>query len=190
VIVKPTKIKGAYIISHQKNEDLRGWFQEWYRSGEFDFPELQSFTPRQANISKSAIGVIRGIHYSLSPEGQAKLVTVMSGKINDYIVDIREGSETFGQYVKVPIKEGDSTSVFIGAGLGHAFQSLAEGSIISYLLSSEYDPAMEFGISPFCPFVGINWEARYTVSSKDESAQNLKESMFSHRLPKYSSPQG
>lgn len=189
MIIKPTKIEGAYVISHQKHDDLRGWFQEWYKFGDFNFPELESFVPRQANISKSAIGVIRGIHYSLSPEGQAKLVTVMSGKINDYVVDIREGSPTFGQYVKIPIQEGTATSVFIGAGLGHAFQSLAEGTVVSYLLSSEYDPALEFSISPFCPFIKINWESRWTVSSKDESAQNLKESMFAHRLPKYSSLQ-
>jgi len=188
MIVTPTKIKGAYIISHQKHEDPRGWFQEWYKFDDFESPELNSFQPKQANISESSIGTIRGIHYSLAPQGQAKLVTVMSGKINDYIVDIREGSETFGQYVKVPLSGSEATSVFVGAGLGHAFQSLQDRTIVSYLLSSEYDPTMEFGVSPFCKFINIKWETRYTVSSKDEAAPNLKEAMFSHRLPRGSSP--
>jgi dTDP-4-dehydrorhamnose 3,5-epimerase len=190
MIVKPTKIKGAYIISHQKHDDLRGWFQEWYKWSEFDFPELQSFEPKQANISKSSNGVIRGIHYSLSPEGQAKLVTVMNGKINDYIVDLREGSQTFGQHVRVPLEDSEATSVFIGAGLGHAFQSLQNNTVVSYLLSSEYDPAMEFGVSPFCPFISIKWEGRFTLSSKDESAPNIKDALFSHRLPKSRPLQG
>lgn len=174
--VTPLPINGAYVIEHDRHHDNRGWFQEWYTDSIFQ--NLEDFAPYQANISYSRIGVIRGIHYSLAPEGQAKLVTVMSGAINDYVVDIRPDSPTFGKYERIYINNSIGVSLFIGSGLGHAFQAIEDHTVVSYLLSSEYNPNVEFGISPMCPDINIPWDINNTMSEKDLSAPYLKDALL------------
>jgi dTDP-4-dehydrorhamnose 3,5-epimerase len=169
-------IDGAWVAESPVWSDERGFFREWFKSEDVLAATGINFSIQQANISQSQRGVIRGIHYSLSPEGQAKWVTCVNGSIRDVIVDIRPNSSTFRKSVFVDLNGLDGRAVLIGAGLGHGFASLADSSTIAYLLSSPYSPTEEFEINPMDPELGIDWGvdlADVSMSEKDKMAPSL-----------------
>ena len=116
-------IDGAWVAESPVWSDERGFFREWFKSEDVLAATGINFSIQQANISQSQRRVIRGIHYSLAPEGQAKWVTCVNGRIRDVIVDIRPGSPTFGKSVFVELNGLDGLAVLIGPGLGHGFAS-------------------------------------------------------------------
>ena len=166
----PLGIDGAWVAESPVWSDERGFFREWFKSEEVLATTGIHFLIQQANISQSQRGVIRGIHYSLAPQGQAKWITCVNGSIRDVIVDIRPSSPTFGKSVFVDLNGLDGHAVLIGAGLGHGFASLAHSSTIAYLLSSAYSPTEEFEINPMDPELGIDWGvdlSEMSLSEKD-----------------------
>ena len=174
----PLGIDGAWLAESPVWSDERGFFREWFKSEEVLAATGINFSIQQANISQSQRGVIRGIHYSLAPQGQAKWVTCVNGSIRDVIVDIRPSSPTFGKSVFVDLNGLDGRAVLIGAGLGHGFASLAHSSTIAYLLSSPYSPTEEFEINPMDQELGIDWgvdSAEVSLSEKDKAALSLAE---------------
>jgi dTDP-4-dehydrorhamnose 3,5-epimerase len=129
---------------------------------------------------------VRGIHYSLAPGGQAKLVAVMNGSIEDYAIDIRRDSSTFGEYESVTLKAGDGRALLLASDLAHAFLSLEDQTVVSYLVSSEFNPQAEKAISPLCPDIGINWSIaknQLVLSEKDFAAPQLSEMQSLNLLP-------
>lgn len=181
------EIDGAWLAEYPVWADQRGSFREWFTSADvFDATQIE-FTVKQANISTSARGVVRGIHYSLALAGQAKWVTCVHGSIKDVIVDIRSESETFGKYVEVELTAGSGHAVLIGEGLGHGFVSLAEDSTVAYLVSSPFSPTEEFEINPLDPAIGIDWgipSDELILSAKDSAAPNLIQRLSEGKLPK------
>ena len=185
--LKPLGIEGAWLAESPVWSDDRGFFREWFKSGDIEAAAGIDFSIQQANISQSQRGVIRGIHYSLAPQGQAKWITCVSGSIRDVIVDIRPNSPTFGMSVHVDLDGQDGKAILIGAGLGHGFASLAHSSSIAYLLGSPYSPAEEFEINPLDPQLGINWGldlSEVSLSEKDRNAPTLAERLAEGNLPK------
>ena len=183
----PLGIDGAWLAESPVWSDERGFFREWFKSEDVLAATGINFSIQQANISESQRGVIRGIHYSLAPQGQAKWVTCVNGSIRDVIVDIRPSSATFGKSVFIDLNGLDGRAVLIGAGLGHGFASLAHSSTIAYLLSSPYSPTEEFEINPMDPEVGIDWgvdSAEVSLSEKDKLAPSLAERHKEGNLPK------
>lgn len=170
-------IGGAYYIEATRHADERGWFQEWFKKSELQKYIDFDFTPVQANISHSAKGVIRGIHYSIAPQGQAKLVTVMHGAIADYVIDVNPNSHNFGKWTKVRLDARDGNALLLPPHVGHAFQALADNTVVSYLVTAEFNPTAEKGITPFCPSIQIGWESGLTpmLSEKDRLAPSLLE---------------
>jgi dTDP-4-dehydrorhamnose 3,5-epimerase len=183
--IVPLSISGTWLIKSRRFEDDRGWFQEWFKQSVIEEHTDFKFTPVQTNISQSAAGSIRGIHYSLAPEGQGKIITVMSGTIDDVIIDIHPSSPTFGKWEKIRLSAESGDSILIGPHLGHAFQALENNTIVSYLVTSEFNPAAENGISPFCPIIGIEWDSTITplVSQKDMDAPSLADQQKIGNLP-------
>ena len=187
--ISPLLIKGAWLAESMVWEDERGSFREWFKRADLSQEIGDSFVTAQANLSVSNQGVIRGIHYSLAPEGQAKWVTCVSGAIIDVIVDIRPTSLTYGKYVPVDLRGGDGRSVLIGCGLGHGFISLEDNSVVSYLLSSPYSPSEEYEINPMDPTIGINWNLNLVggtgviLSAKDANAPSLAARLAEGKLP-------
>ena len=185
----PLEIGDAWICTSPVWSDDRGSFREWFKSEELISITHSTFEVAQANISVSNKGVMRGIHYSLAPAGQAKWVTCVSGAIIDVIVDIRPTSPTFGKYKLVDLKGGDGRAVLIGNGLGHGFISLEDNSTVSYLLSSPYSPSEEYEINPMDPAIGIDWNlnlvggAGVILSSKDANAPTLATRRAEGKLP-------
>ena len=187
----PLEITGAWLAESHLWKDERGLFQEWFKREEILYKTGFNFSVQQANFSISKKGVIRGIHYSLAPEGQAKWVTCVSGSIIDVIVDIRPSSPTFKKIEYLNLKANDGQAILIGAGLGHGFVSLEETSAISYLLSSPYLPELEFEINPRDPELNIEWEIasnekiKKIISAKDVKAPSLERRKLDNLLPKY-----
>ena len=176
-------IKGAWIAHSPTHADNRGSFQEWFKEEEIEIATGRSFFVRQANISSSNKGVIRGIHYSLAGEGQGKWITCISGAIWDVVVDIRPTSPTFKKWVGIELNGLSGSSIFLSEGLGHGFISLEDNSTVAYLLTSKYSPNEEFEIHPLDPELGINWPIENpSLSLKDQNAPTLQEQLFVGKL--------
>jgi dTDP-4-dehydrorhamnose 3,5-epimerase len=186
----PLGIEGAWLAETPVWSDDRGFFREWFRRDEIYTKTGFDFSVQQANISESGFGVIRGIHYSLAPQGQAKWITCLSGSILDVIVDIRPNSPTFKKIEYVNLEAKSEQSLLIGAGLGHGFVSLNEKSVVSYLLNSKFNPLTEYSINFFDKELNIQFEnslkdVKTTLSTKDRSAPKLKELQMQNLLPIY-----
>ena len=185
-------LDGAWLAEFPVWSDDRGLFREWFKNEDIFISTGMDFKVQQANISVSGNGVLRGIHYSLANEGQAKWVTCASGHVLDFIVDIRPDSLTYKNYVRVDLKAGEGRAVLIGAGLGHAFLSLKDGSVVTYLLDSTYSPSEEFEINPMDPELAIDWQLGLVegisliMSPKDAQAPTLAEQLALGKLPRYS----
>jgi dTDP-4-dehydrorhamnose 3,5-epimerase len=187
VKITPLGIEGAWLIESPVHVDDRGFFTEWFKWSAIEEATGINFVPVQANLSKSGRGVVRGIHYSLAPQGQAKLVTVVRGAIVDYIVDIRIGSSTYGHHEGIRLDAGTGKSLLIDPYLGHAFQSQEDDTTVSYLVSSEYSPNDEKEITPLCNTLNISWTSNsdLSLSIKDSTAPTLKELEDLKLLPMY-----
>ena len=183
--IEAAPIEGVWIIQNETYPDRRGIFQEWFQSEKFKEITGVDFKPQQANSSISKRGVIRGIHFSTSKDGQSKLVTCMSGHILDVIFDLRTGSKTFGKHFSVQLKAQDGKSVYISEGLGHAFISLEDNSNLVYLLSSAYDPKTEYSVHPFDTTLGFKWPREdFILSDRDAAALSLKQQIDANNLPR------
>jgi dTDP-4-dehydrorhamnose 3,5-epimerase len=186
VQVEPLAIDGAWMLSPPQHRDDRGVFFEWFRADLLAEATGRQFTVAQANQSVSRRGTLRGLHYADVPPGQAKLVSCPAGKILDVIVDIRDGSPTFGRHVSVTLDETDRRSLFIAEGLGHAFLAMTDNALVTYLVSTTYNPAAEHGLNPLDPEVGITWPlGELLLSPKDQEAPTLDEAREQHLLPSY-----
>jgi dTDP-4-dehydrorhamnose 3,5-epimerase len=172
----PFSINGAWVFESPTHHDERGYFREWFKDS-FIKQELgRDFHVAQSNLSKSKKGVVRGIHFSLAPEGQAKWITCAHGSLWDVVVDIRPKSPTFKRWEAHKLSAGDGRSIFISEGLGHAFVALEEDSVISYLLSSSYSPTHEHAINPQDAEINISWpDLPLTFSEKDSAAPTLRD---------------
>lgn len=183
-------IEGAWEVTPRQYPDERGVFLEWFRGEAFRNEIGRGLTLAQANMSVSAAGVVRGIHFADVPPGQAKYITCPKGAVFDVVVDIRVGSSTFGAWDAVVLDDEDRRAVFLSEGLGHVFMSLEDGSAVAYLCSTPYDPAREHGIDPLDPAIGIDWptSSRHgtpiapLLSTKDRAAPTLEEARASGLL--------
>jgi dTDP-4-dehydrorhamnose 3,5-epimerase len=179
-------IDGAWEITPKLHGDPRGLFAEWYR---FDLLAEAVGHPldlRQGNLSVSAAGVVRGIHFADVPPGQAKYVTCTRGAVLDVIVDIRVGSPTFGRWEGVRLDEDTRKAVYIAEGLGHGFCALSDDATLTYLCSAMYSPGHEHGIHPLDAELGIEWPVGVPqLSERDEKSPSLAEARDSGLLPSY-----
>ena len=191
--VRPLAIAGAWEITPVLHGDSRGLFTEAFKAETLAEVIGHRFDLAQVNLSVSAAGVLRGIHFADVPPGQAKYVTCPSGAVLDVIVDIRVGSPTFGVHDTVLLDDTDRREVYLSEGLGHGFCSLADGSTVTYLCSTGYNPTGEHGIDPLDPALGIEWPTTahdgtpltYSLSEKDIAAPSLAAAADSGLLPSY-----
>jgi len=186
VQIRELKIPDSYEFTPVQRADDRGVFLEWYRFDKLEEVLGHSLALRQANTSVSKRGVVRGIHFADVPLGQAKYVTVTHGAVLDYIIDIRVGSPTFGQWDSVRLDDVDRKAVYLAEGLGHAFVALTENATVSYLVTDVYNPTAEHGINPLDPDIALEFPDEAGVallSPKDTDAPSLAEARDSGLLP-------
>jgi dTDP-4-dehydrorhamnose 3,5-epimerase len=188
--IAPLSIDGAWEITPELRGDPRGIFTEWYRFDRLEEAVGHPLRLAQANLSTSAKGVVRGIHFAQVPPGQAKYITCVRGALVNFIVDLRVGSPTFGRWESVRLDDTDRKAVYIAEGLGHGFCSLADDTTIAYLCSEVYNPAREFAVHPLDSELGIVWPSDAPVlSARDAAAPTLADAMSQGLLPTYAAYQ-
>lgn len=186
------RVPGAWELTPRQFGDPRGVFLEWFKSSVFEEVVGHPLDLRQANLSVSAAGVVRGVHFADVPPGQAKYVTCPRGAVLDVVVDLRVGSPTFGTWDTVLLDDVDRRAVYLSEGLGHAFMSLEDDSTVMYLCSTAYDPAREHGIHPLDPDLAIEWPTTArdgspvvpVLSDKDRDAPGLAAARDGGLLPR------
>lgn len=171
-------IKGIYVIEPQVFGDSRGYFMETYNKKEFEEAGLNmEFV--QDNQSKSKKGVLRGLHFQKQyPQG--KLVRVIKGEVFDVAVDLRAGSNTYGDWFGVIISEENKKQFYIPEGFAHGFLVLSDTAEFTYKCTELYHSEDEGGIAWNDPEIGIKWPmdniSEITLSDKDKKWKGIKES--------------
>lgn len=183
--IKKTLFPGLVIIEPQVFEDSRGYFFESYHKSRYAKHGVsKNFI--QDNESKSAYGVIRGLHYQLEPFAQAKLVRVIEGKVFDVAVDLRENSPTFGKWFGTELSSKNKKQLFIPRGFAHGFSVLSKTAIFAYKCDNIYNREAERVINLADPQLNIDWklhESKRIISEKDLNAPlfNKAEKKFVYR---------
>jgi dTDP-4-dehydrorhamnose 3,5-epimerase len=186
VQIRELKIKDSFEITPVQRADDRGVFLEWYRFDKLEEAVGHPLNLRQANTSVSKKGVVRGIHFADVPIGQAKYVTATHGAVLDFVIDIRVGSPTFGEWDSVRLDDVDRKAIYIAEGLGHCFVALTENATVSYLVTDVYNPSAEHGINPLDPDIALVFPEEAgepLLSPKDTDAPSLREARESGLLP-------
>lgn len=171
----PLALPEVVLIRPRVFEDARGWFYESFNAERFAALLGVRSTFVQDNHSRSAKGVLRGLHYQLAPHAQGKLVRVLRGAIFDVAVDIRRTSMRFGKWVGVELSENNRCQLWIPPGFAHGFVALSGDTEVLYKTTDFWHPASERSIRWDDPSIGIDWPTHETptLTSKDLAAPLL-----------------
>ena len=184
--IRELSVPGAFEVTPRQFPDDRGVFFEWYRFDALAEAVGHPLSLRQGNGSVSRKGVVRGIHFADVPPSQAKYVTVAHGAGLDFVIDIRVGSPTVGQWDSVVLDTVDRRALYIAEGLGHCFVALTDDAVVSYLVSEVFSPTREHGITPLDETVGLEMPFpldELLLSPKDLEAPTLLEAASAGLLP-------
>jgi dTDP-4-dehydrorhamnose 3,5-epimerase len=168
-----TRLDGPLLLEPAVHGDARGFFLESYRASVWAQHGV-SDTFVQDNHSRSARGVLRGMHFSVGA-GQAKLVRCARGRILDVIVDLRRASPTYGEWESHELDDEHARQLYIPVGFAHGFCVLSEIADVTYKCSTYYDGAVEHGFRYDDPEVDIAWpqDIALLVSERDMHAPTL-----------------
>lgn len=174
-----TKIKGVYVITPQVFGDNRGYFCETFKAPDFASHGIPvNFF--QDNESSSSKGVLRGLHFQ-KEHTQGKLVRVTTGTVFDVAVDVRPGSETYGQWLGVELSAEKKNMFWIPAGFAHGFLVLSDIAVFTYKCTDVYDPTSEGGIPWNDETIAVEWpklDCDYKTSDKDGMHPKFTEQNF------------
>ena len=178
-----TRLPGAVVIEPQVFGDARGFFYESYNEAKYREAGIdRRFV--QSNVSRSARGVLRGLHYQW-PNPQGKLVSVLEGEVYDVAVDIRLGSPRYGQWTAAILSAENRRQLWVPPGFAHGFVALSETTLVSYLCTAAYDAEADAALRWDDPDLAIDWPvARPQLSPKDAAAALLRE-VEPARLPEF-----
>jgi dTDP-4-dehydrorhamnose 3,5-epimerase len=171
--VQKTHLEGVLEIERPTFPDDRGFFHETFRKSELEEVWGKEFIVRQANHSRSSKHTLRGIHRA----PWNKLIYVSRGKVQAVIVDLREGSSTFGKYVSFIIGDENKKSIFIPAYCGNSYLVLSDEADYHYLTDEEWAPNKETAIAWNDPELAITWEVTkgLLLSEKDQGNPTINE---------------
>lgn len=184
--IRELSIPDAFEITPKQHADDRGVFLEWYRFDKLAEVVGHPLSLAQGNTSVSKKGTVRGIHFAEIPPSQAKYVTATHGAVMDFIIDIRLGSPTFGQWDSVLLDDINRRAVYISEGIGHCFVALTDNATVSYLVNATFNAEREHGITPLDETIGLNFglaASELLLSPKDLAAPSLAEAAEAGILP-------
>ncbi len=173
-----TALEGVLILEPKVFGDERGFFMESFNQRVFDEAVGRHVEFVQDNHSRSARGVLRGLHYQLPPHAQGKLVRVTQGSVFDVAVDVRRGSPTFGRWVGVELSGTNHRQFWIPPGFAHGFLVTSDSADFLYKTTDYYAPQTEGAVRWDDPAVGVQWPLDGQpplLSPKDAQAQLLAE---------------
>lgn len=165
-----TQFPGLLIFEPQVHGDSRGYFFESYNENTFKEQGL-AFSWVQDNQSSSNYGVIRGLHFQIPPNAQTKLIRVLRGSILDVVVDIRNGSPTYGKVFSIELSSENKKQLLVPRGFAHGFSVLSEQTEVLYKCDALYHKPSEQGILFSDPSLKIDWRIKpgeEIVSDKDQ----------------------
>ena len=177
--VTPTALAGVLVLEPKVFGDRRGFFFESFNQKDFDDAVGSPVTFVQDNQSRSARGVLRGLHLQAEPHRQGKLVRVAHGRVFDVVADVEPGSPTFGRWVGVELDAEEHRQLWIPPGFAHGFAVLSDYADLLYKTTSYYAPASEVAVSWNDPELAIDWPdigMPFVLSDKDARAPPLSQS--------------
>lgn len=173
----PLAIPDVILFEPKVFGDDRGFFFESFNQKVFEDATGQSYSFVQDNHSKSARGVLRGLHYQLPPKAQGKLVRVAQGEVFDVAVDIRKKSPTFGLWVGERLSAENKRQLWVPPGFAHGFVTLNENTEVLYKTTDYYAPDLERCILWNDSKIGVDWiiEKAPLLSDKDKKGASFKD---------------
>lgn len=178
-----TGIPGCVVIEPQVFGDARGFFYEGFNAQKYKSAGLDlRFV--QSNVSRSAHGVLRGLHYQW-PNPQGKLVSVLEGEVYDVAVDIRVGSPTFGRWAAAVLSADNKRHFWIPEGFAHGFAVLSDNATFTYQCTALYDRAADAGIRWNDGDVAVDWPISAPLLSEKDAAAPLLRDVPREKLPRY-----
>jgi dTDP-4-dehydrorhamnose 3,5-epimerase len=170
VIFTPIDIHGAFLVSMERHGDERGWFARAWCEDEFREHGID-IRLAQTNVSFNVRrGTIRGLHWQPAPHLEAKLLRCTAGEVFDVIADVRTSSPSFRAWQGFELRAGDEQLVFVPAGCAHGYQSLVDGSEVTYSTSYRYTPGAERGLRWDDPTFDIRWPVAEVIASEKDSS--------------------
>jgi dTDP-4-dehydrorhamnose 3,5-epimerase len=168
--IAETELDGAYLIDIEPHEDNRGLFARVFDRAAFGAHELDVHI-EQCNISwNSAKRTLRGMHYQRPPDDEVKIVRCTRGSIFDVIIDIREGSSTFGRWLGVELNDKTRRTLYVPKGFAHGYQTLQDDTEVFYMTTAPYAPRSEEGIMWNDAAFSISWPLTDPIlSDRDRS---------------------
>ena len=173
--IKERKLKGTFEITLKPIVDDRGFFMRTFDDAIFKENGLERKWVQENHSRSEAKGIIRGLHFQLPPFTETKLVRCIKGAVLDVFVDLREGSNTFGQWDSIELSEENKKMIFIPRGFAHGFCTLTEISEVHYKVDNFYSPDLESGLLWNDKNLSIEWPVTNTIlSDKDSKNQSLE----------------
>lgn len=170
MLFSETSLKGAYTIDLEKRSDERGFFARLFCTEEFAKYGLEhTFIQANNSLSKEK-GTLRGMHYQLSPQAEAKLVRCIKGSLYDVIIDLRFKSNTFGQWFGAILSSDNRRMMYVPKGFAHGFLTLEPDSEVLYLVSAPYSKQLERGIRWNDEHFKIKWPSTPTIISERDNS--------------------
>lgn len=174
----PLAIAGLLRVATRRFGDERGYLSETYSRRDFRTVGIEAEFVQDNHSLSGPVGTLRGLHFQLPPQAQAKLVRVLRGAILDVVVDLRRGSATFGQHVAEELSAANGHQLFVPAGFAHGFCTLLPDTEISYKVDHYYAPDCDRGLAWDDPDLAISWPVPSggpTLSAKDRAQPRLRE---------------
>jgi dTDP-4-dehydrorhamnose 3,5-epimerase len=174
MIFRETALSGAYLIETEKRSDDRGAFVRTWCRDEFAAQGLE-LDCVQRNLSiNTQRGTLRGMHYQTEPHGETKLIRCSRGALYDVIIDLRPASPTYRRWTGVELREDNDRMLFVPKGFAHGFQTLVDGTEVTYLVDYPYVPGAGRGVRYDDPALGIPWPLPVTrISPQDQAWPSL-----------------
>jgi dTDP-4-dehydrorhamnose 3,5-epimerase len=177
--VTPLNIPDVLLIEPQVFDDERGFFYESFNQNKFEEAISRKINFVQDNHSKSVKGVLRGLHYQLTPKAQGKIVRVIQGEVFDVAVDLRQSSPTFGKWVGEILSSDNKKQLWIPEGFAHGFLTLSDTAEFLYKTTDFYSKNHEEAIQWNDETIRIDWPTKdVSLSSKDNAALSFKEAKY------------
>lgn len=173
---RETDLSGLVLIESEAASDTRGYFLRTFCTDSFAANSLNTVWP-QTNLSYTArCGTLRGLHFQRNPAPEIKLIQCLSGRILDVIVDLRQGSATYGKWLSFELSEENHRMLYVPGGFAHGFQCLEDDCRVSYMMSESYVPGLAAGVRWNDPDLAIPWPiADPHVSVRDAGLPLLAE---------------
>lgn len=174
-----TELGGCYILEPTRFGDARGYFLAPYIDAEYRELGFQSL--KQVSRSKSAKGVLRGMHFQKGDYAQAKVVEAVNGAVLDVVVDLRKDSPSYGKWTSVLLTPENGRQLYVPRGFAHGFISLEDDTVFQYFVDNTYMPDQEGGIAWDDSTVGIDWQSifnEYGIESPELSEKDSNRMSF------------